>query len=77
MGQDERAFVGLITRRSQVQILPPPLSITAGPRPFPGNREGPFFCPNFSTVPPKVIGVEAHRQHQPRRMRRAPRFLRQ
>jgi hypothetical protein len=32
----------LITRRSQVQILPPPPSKEPAQRPFPGSREGPL-----------------------------------
>ena len=34
--------IRLITRRSQVQILPPPPSKEPAQRPFPGNRGGPL-----------------------------------
>lgn len=42
----------LITRRSRVQILPPPPSKVPGQRPFSDNRGGPLSCPDdqISTV---------------------------
>ena len=55
-GRESSLTIRLITRRSQVQILPPPPSKVPGQRPFSRDRGGPLSCPDtqistvFSTV---------------------------
>ena len=50
--------VPLITRRSQVQILPPP-PIAPGQRPFPLRRGGPRLLPGVNALSTR-LGVGAH-----------------
>ena len=57
-GRDRTKTGVLITRRSQVQILPPP-PIAPGQRPFPLRRGGPRLLPGVNALSTR-LGVGAH-----------------